>query len=310
LPRFPIIVGRAIAMEEQTYGPIRFLPGENRGRYPYCHSLYIEGAGVLIDPASDRERLIRLRSEKAVNIIWLSHWHEDHFMHLDLFDDLPLWISPWDTPPLADLSIFLDWYGLSVEERRYWVPLILEKFHYRPRRPARYLTGGERITLGTISVDVIPTPGHTPGHLAFHFREPGVLFVGDYDLTGFGPWYGDLFSDIDETKASLDLLQNIPADVVLTGHDTGVFLQPSKEVWRKYESVISERERKIRRLLAVPRSLEELVEAWIIYGKPREPKEFFVFGERAHMKKHLLHLQKRGLVIREGDRYRLSEPTA
>ncbi|MCX5837897.1 MAG: MBL fold metallo-hydrolase, partial [Deltaproteobacteria bacterium] len=145
---------------------------ENRGRYPFCHSLYIEGAGVLIDPASNRERLIQLRAEEGVKMVWLSHWHEDHFMHLDLFDDIPLWISRLDAPPLADLEVLMKWYGLDEEEKRFWEPLLREQFHFRPRRPARYLRDGETLRLDNLSVDVIATPGHTPGHLAFFFREP------------------------------------------------------------------------------------------------------------------------------------------
>ena len=299
-------------MEEQTFGPIRFIPGDNQGRYPYCNSLYVEGAGVLIDPASNRERLIRLRAEQEVKMVWLSHWHEDHFMHLDLFDDLPLWISPVDTPPLADISIFLQWYGFSEEERLFWEPLLRDQFHFRPRRPARYLIGGETIRLGDISVDVIATPGHTPGHLAFLFHEPSVLFAGDYDLTRFGPWYGDLFSDIDGTRASLDRLREIPARIVLTGHESGVFEYPPQELWQRYGAVITERERKLLSVLEKPQSLEAIVDAWIIYGRPREPKAFFAFGERVHMIKHLDHLQKRGLVIQEHRLYRktIDSPTA
>ncbi len=291
-------------MEEQTFGPIRFIPGDNRGRYPFCNSVYIEGAGVLIDPSSSRERLIRLRAEQGIKMVWLSHWHEDHFMHLDLFEDLPLWISPGDTPPLSDISIFLQWYGFSEAEQLFWEPLLREKFHFRPRRPARYLIGGETIKLGEISVDVISTPGHTPGHLAFLFREPSVLFAGDYDLTPFGPWYGDLFSDIDGTRTSVGLLRQVPARIVLTGHESGVFEDPPKELWQRYEEVITERERKILKALDEPRSLEDLSDTWIIYGKPREPKAFFAFGERVHMIKHLDHLQKRGLVIQENGLYR------
>ena len=291
-------------MKEQTFGPIRFIPGDNRGRYPFCNSLYIEGAGVLIDPASSRERLIRLRAEQGVKMVWLSHWHEDHFMHLDLFDDLPLWISPGDTPPLSDISIFLQWYGFSEAEQLFWEPLLREQFHFRPRRPARYLIGGETIKLGEISVDVISTPGHTPGHLAFLFREPSVLFAGDYDLTPFGPWYGDLFSDIDGTRTSVGLLRQVPARIVLTGHESGVFEDPPKELWQRYEAVITERERKVLKALDEPLSLEDLTDTWIIYGKPREPKAFFAFGERVHMIKHLDHLQKRGLVIQENGLYR------
>jgi len=291
-------------MEEQTFGPIHFIPGDNRGRYPFCNSLYIEGAGILIDPASSRERLIRLRAEQGVKMVWLSHWHEDHFMHLDLFEDLPLWISPGDTPPLSDISIFLQWYGFSEAEQLFWEPLLRDQFHFRPRRPTRYLIGGETINLGEISVDVIATPGHTPGHLAFLFREPSVLFAGDYDLTPFGPWYGDLFSDIDATRNSVGLLRELPAGIVLTGHESGVFEHPPKEFWQRYEAVITERERKILKALDNPLSLEEITDMWIIYGKPREPKAFFAFGERVHMIKHLDHLQKRGLVIRENGLYR------
>jgi hydroxyacylglutathione hydrolase len=292
-------------MEDRSFGPIRFLAGENRGRYPNCHSLYIEGAGVLIDPASNRERLIRLRTETEVKMVWLSHWHEDHFMHLDLFDDLPLWISGQDAPPLADLEVLLKWYGHNEEERRVWGPLMLEQFHFRPRKPARYLEGGETIPFGELSVEVIATPGHTPGHLSFFFPESSVLFVGDYDLTRFGPWYGDLYSDIDETRASIERLRRIPAHVVLTGHETGVFHDPPEELWRRYGSVIAERETKLLTLLEQPRTLEEIVAACIIYGKAREPKAFFAFGERAHMTKHLEHLQKRGIILSEKGLYHL-----
>ena len=56
-------------LEEQHFGPVRFIPGENRGKYPSCHSLFIEGAGILIDPASDRERLVRLRETQGVKMV-------------------------------------------------------------------------------------------------------------------------------------------------------------------------------------------------------------------------------------------------
>jgi hydroxyacylglutathione hydrolase len=167
-------------MEECSFGPIRFLPGDNRGRYPFCHSLYIEGAGVLIDPASNRERLIRLRAEEGVKMVWLSHWHEDHFMHLDLFDDLPLWISPLDAPPLADLEVLMKWYGLNEEEKKFWEPLLREQFHFRPRRPARYLRGGETLRLDNLSVDVIAPsssgnhPSSSPGIMTSPVSVPGT----------------------------------------------------------------------------------------------------------------------------------------
>jgi hypothetical protein len=49
--------------------------------------------------------------------------------------------------------------------------------------------------------------------------------------------------------------------------------------------------------------MDEIVEACIVYGRPREPKAFYEFGERATMKKHLERLIKLGRVFQEEDRY-------
>ncbi|NWG04722.1 MAG: hypothetical protein HXY44_17855 [Syntrophaceae bacterium] len=55
--------------------------------------------------------------------------------------------------------------------------------------------------------------------------------------------------------------------------------------------------------------MEEIVKAWIIYGRPREPKAFFELGERGLMKKHLERLKRLGKVHLEGDRYMKRHPT-
>ena len=219
----------------QSLGPLQFIHGENRGRYPNCNSVYIEEAGILIDPASDRKALIELRDTRTVNQIWLSHWHEDHFMHLDLFEDVPFRISERDLPPLTGIETFLDWYAMeNPEYRAFWAAMIQDQFHYRPRQPARFFKDREVIDLGSLTVEVIPTPGHTPGHLAFYFQEPRILFMGDYDLTAFGPWYGDLYSDIDQTIESLQTLKTIPAHTRLTGHETGLFAETPEALWKQY----------------------------------------------------------------------------
>lgn len=291
-------------MKEQHFGPIWFIPGENRGRYPFCHSLYIEGAGVLIDPASNREMLIRLRETQGIKMVWLSHWHEDHLMHLDLFDDLPLWISEKDAPPLSDVEVFLDWYGMeNGDYRNYWRKVLRGQFNFKPRRPTQFLNRREIIDLGVVKVEVISTPGHTPGHLSLYFQEPRVLFIGDYDLTRFGPWYGDVKGSIEETIDSVRNLSRIPAKIFLTSHETGVFMEEPGKLWDDYLDIINRREEKLLELLNKPQTMNEIVEAWIVYGRPREPKAFYEFGERATMKKHLERLIKLGIVFQEGDRY-------
>lgn len=81
-----------------------------------------------------------------------------------------------------------------------------------------------------------------------------------------------------------------------------MFHHPADAVWDRYEKVIYERERKLLEVLQAPRTLDEIVESWIIYGKPLEPKMFFEFGERSHMQEHLEQLEKRGAIARTGSR--------
>jgi hydroxyacylglutathione hydrolase len=259
----------------------------------------------LIDPASDRARLMELRDGPGVREVWLTHWHEDHIMHLDLFDDVPLTIPFYETAPLSDLEIFLDWYGLDDPVRRQgWKDLLQAQFHFRPRTPARTFRGGEVIAAAGTTVEVLHTPGHTPGHLAYYFREAGVLFMGDYDLTKFGPWYGDVGSSIEETISSVERLRTVRARTWLTAHEDGVFVAEPGEVWDRYVGVIGEREDKLLAYLTEPRTMEEIAGQWIVYGRPREPKDFFEFSERALMGKHLERLERQGIVVREGERYK------
>jgi hydroxyacylglutathione hydrolase len=291
---------------EKRFGPVLFIPGDRGGRYPYCHSLYIEAdLRVIIDPASDRERLKELLDGPGVDVAWLSHYHEDHFKHLDLFEDREMWISERDAPALEDLECFLDFYGMTTEkEREFWRQVIRDEFHFKSRRAARLFREEEVIDLGGVTVEVIPTPGHTEGHCAFFFREPGVLFLGDYDLTPFGPWYGDAVSDIEATIASVNRLRTVPARVWVAAHEHGVFESDPGELWDRHLGIIYEREARLLDLLAVPRKMDEIVDARILYGKKREPKEFYDFGERSHMGKHLEGLMRRGVVICEEGTYR------
>ena len=56
---------------------IRFISGDNDGKYPFNHSLYLEGENtrVIIDPACSQQKLADLKQKDGVDQIWLSHWH-------------------------------------------------------------------------------------------------------------------------------------------------------------------------------------------------------------------------------------------
>lgn len=287
-------------MEEKHFGPIWFLPGSQGGRYPYCVSVYVEGPGILIDPASDRNRLQELRRHPGVKEIWLTHWHEDHIMHLDLFEDLPLVLHERDVPPLTDMEVLLDWYGMETQEiRDLWRRLMIEQFHFRPRQPSWTFQGGEVFGWGSLTVEILHTPGHTPGHTAFFFREAGVLFTGDYDLSRFGPYYGDRDSSIEETVASVRRLREIPARVWITGHKPALFEEDPAEAWDRYLEVVRQREERLLAFLQEPRTLQEIISQWIVYQKPQDPD----FTERVMIGKHLEKLLREQRIHREGEYY-------
>jgi hydroxyacylglutathione hydrolase len=292
-------------MEDRQFGRIRFVCGENGGKYPFNHSLYLQGdrSRVIIDPACSLEKLTRLKDE-GVDCVWLSHWHEDHIRYIDLFENRLLRISGRDFPPLTDINIFLDWYDIKIpQERSNWRKIMLEVFNFRPRSEANFLVDDETVDLGGLTIQVLPTPGHTPGHLSFFFPEEELLFLGDYDLTSFGPWYGDVYSDIEETIKSIHKLKAVSARRWVASHHTGLFEENPGRLWDDYENVIHERENKLLAFLEKPKTIAEICAAWLIYGRPREPKEMYEFNERVLVRKHLEYLQRQDKIILDDERY-------
>ena len=291
---------------DAQFGRIRFIRGDNGGKYPFSHSVYLEGRDcrVVIDPSCSMQKLSDLKQKEGVDQVWLSHWHEDHMAFLNFFEGCPLRISERDFPPLTDMEIFLDWYGIKEAQlRELWKAIVLNNFNYRPQKKAWFLQDDAVIDLGSLKVQVIATPGHTPGHLSFFIPDEGVLFLGDYDLTTFGPWYGDLYSSIEQTIGSIRRLKSIPARRWIASHNTGLFEENPGKLWDDYENVIYQREEKILNFLKEPKSLDEIAGAWLIYGKPREPKEFFESNERALVGKHIEYLERMGKITIDRGKY-------
>ena len=83
-----------------------------------------------------------------------------------------------------------------------------------PRAPTP--TVSPTATCGTSAatqVEAVHLPGHTRGHSGFRISG-GVFFLSDIDLTGFGPYYGDVWSDLEDFERSLDVVRGEEADVL------------------------------------------------------------------------------------------------
>jgi hydroxyacylglutathione hydrolase len=71
-------------------------------------------------------------------------------------------------------------------------------------------------------IEVIPTPGHTPGSTCFRFKSPHgktCLFAGDTIFPSRGAWKAVVFEDGNKSdlKESLAMLRGVDSDVVLCG---------------------------------------------------------------------------------------------
>lgn len=295
-------------MNREKFGCITFIQGLNGGRYPFCNSLFIDDREkVVIDPGSDERLLKRFEMEMGVDIIVNSHYHEDHTSFNYLFPEARLYVHEDEAPCFKSLEKLLDFYGLlGTDLEHKWRGLLVNHFHYRERTPDLEFRDGELLNFGDTTLQIVHTPGHTTGHSSFFFPEEGVLFLGDLDMTAFGPWYGDRVSDIDQTIESVRRLLKIPARIFITSHEAGIIEGDITELAENYLEIIDQREDTLLNFLEKPRALSEIVNQWIIYKKPREPRDFFEFGERGMIKKHLDRLIKKGIVTTgEGSYYLL-----
>ena len=293
-------------MNRRLAETIWLIEGGKGGRYPYSHSLYIrDGGGILVDCGSDYETIARIRREEGLAAVLMTHYHEDHFLFLHRFPDVAVWASDGDAPALESFDVFLDWYGVDgTDSEPFFRKLFAEKFPYAPRAVARRIRDGERIRLGRTEAVAVVAPGHTPGHLCLHFPADGILFMADYDLTAFGPWYGDTPGSIDAFRRSARRLAEIGAPVNVVSHEEPVHRGDIRGRTEAYLAAIDRREEALRAHLREPRTREEIVAARIVYGKERTGP-WFDYGEWALLSKHLERMGASGEVLRADGRYAL-----
>ena len=288
-------------------GRVKLIRG---GRYPHCNTVFVDDEHrAFIDAASKEETLKAINRERPIEILIVSHGHEDHIMYNYLFPDADFWVPQEDALVFTEIDRLIDGYAPeSEDQRREWKRLLLEVCHYEVREPDRLLADGDILEFGTARCQVIHTPGHTPGHCAFHFSEERLLYLADLDLVKAGPYYGDTTSSLADTIQSLERIASIEVDFYLTGHGEGVYDGNPDHIYR-YLEVIQEREGKLLEFLSGgPKTLQEITNQGIIYGPPRIIAGFWDVStsERAMMLQHLEYLARQGRVEAEGGSYYLA----
>jgi len=162
-----------------TVGPVQ----ENA----YIVRLTGASEAVLVDPGDEPDRLLRAIEELGVRIeaILITHCHFDHIgavAELARATGAPVYCPELERGVLADIPS--------------WTPPGFGPFEsYEADHTVK---GGERLSLAGLQIDVVFTPGHSPGHVTYAIGSPthaallsgDVLFkgsVGRTDLPG-GDW--------------------------------------------------------------------------------------------------------------------------
>lgn len=285
------------ADERRLTSAVSVLEGADKGVYPSGNSILVRGASetVIIDPSVTV--VARGGAPVPVDAVLNSHSHEDHMSANGFFADARVHIHEHDLPGVHDIWNLMDQYGLEGADRDDFAAKVLDEFHFTPRLDAHGFTDGHVFDLGGVTVEAVHLPGHTLGHSGFRISG-GVFFLSDIDLTGFGPYYGDVFSDLDDFEASLAKVRDEEADFYVTFHQKGVIegRDTFLDMLDKFTSVIGRRHDSMLEYLVEPRTIDDMIGHRFVY-RPHVESPFVRQVERRTAELHLQRMLTRAEAV-------------
>jgi glyoxylase-like metal-dependent hydrolase (beta-lactamase superfamily II) len=125
---------------------------------------------LIVDPGEEADRLLGALEAleiTGVDAILLTHTHFDHVgavAPVAKATGAPVYVPELEKHVLANIMDFVPWPGFGPFESY----------------DADYtLTGGEHLDLAGFGIDVLFTPGHSPGHVTYAIEDEQALFSGD-----------------------------------------------------------------------------------------------------------------------------------
>jgi glyoxylase-like metal-dependent hydrolase (beta-lactamase superfamily II) len=141
-----------------------------------CYLLRRDGAdrGLVVDPGEEGDRILAAIEEMGMGVdaILLTHTHFDHIgavAPVAKATGAPVYCPQLEVPVLADIMAFVPWPGFGP---------------YESYDADETVSGGERLELAGLELDVVFTPGHSPGHVTYAIPSEAALFSGDVLFQG------------------------------------------------------------------------------------------------------------------------------
>ncbi len=128
------------------------------------------GQAAIIDPGGNTEDILAAVKDMGVTVTHLLHTH-GHFDHI---------LATGEVATATNAAILIHRDDQTLYENLPGQGVMFGFRAARPPAPTQWLTGGETIAVGNVSIRVLHTPGHTPGSVGFYLGEDdAVLFAGD-----------------------------------------------------------------------------------------------------------------------------------
>lgn len=129
---------------------------------------------LIVDPGEEPEKLLGAIDELGAKLdgILLTHTHFDHVgavAPVAKATGAEVWVPELEKPVLADINAFVPWPGFGP---------------YESWDAEHTVAGGERLELAGFEIDVLFTPGHSPGHVTYSIPDERVVFSGDVLFQG------------------------------------------------------------------------------------------------------------------------------
>src|SRR4051812_23244114 len=129
---------------------------------------------LIVDPGDEADKLLAVVESLGVELdaILLTHTHFDHVgavAPVARATGAPVYCPELEVPVLQDIMAYVPWPGFGPFES--W-------------DPEHTVKGRERLQLAGFDIDVIFTPGHSPGHVSYAIEDEAALFAGDVLFQG------------------------------------------------------------------------------------------------------------------------------
>jgi len=291
-------------------GPVTVWTGQSAGKYPDGNQVIVRGRDSLavFDTPIIAQTLPAESGFADADLIILGHVHEDHMAALGQLRDVPLHVHRGDLEAARSWAGLAAHYGYATSILEPLHDKIVREFRYTPRPDALGYDDGATWDLGGVQVHAVHMPGHTSGHCVLLVEPHGIAFIGDIDLSSFGPYYGDATSSLASFRTTLERIAHLPASCWITSHHKGV-IRERTEFLHLLEAFTDRLRVREARLLALlergPQTLAELAQSRVVY-RPEASELWINAAEERSIAQHLDELLTSGRVRREGALFMLN----